>query len=77
MFKLISNNKVLIFSLSSLVVAFVIATNSSEVWTNGFDNKPDLIHTKWGLVCMSAIFTVAGVTGIGYWLLRSKDKSDK
>jgi hypothetical protein len=60
---------VLILSLLSLVIAFLLAANSSEKL--GYD---PVIATNWGFVCMSAIFTVAGVTGIGYSLLRSKDK---
>ena len=67
MFKLISNNKVFIFSLISLVGAFVLATDSALYYRQ-------FAATNWGFVCMSAIFTVAGVVGIGYWLLKSKDK---
>lgn len=64
--------KVLIFSLLSLVIAFLLAANSSEKL--GYD---PVIETNWGFVCMSAILTIAGVTGIGYSLLKSKDKSNK
>jgi ABC-type phosphate transport system permease subunit len=67
MFKLISNNKIFIFSLLSLVVAFALAMESAIY-------NEEFAETNWAFVCMSAIFTIAGVVGIGYSLLRSKDK---
>jgi hypothetical protein len=63
---------VLILSLLLLVIAFILAANSSEKL--GYD---PVIATNWGFVCMSAIFTIAGVVGIGHLLLKSKEKSDK
>jgi uncharacterized membrane protein AbrB (regulator of aidB expression) len=74
MIKLISNNKVFIFSLLSLVVAFVLAANSTTTYDL---SSPAVVETNWGFVCMSAIFTLAGVVGVGYSLLKSKDKPDK
>jgi len=62
--------KMLIFSLLSLLVAFGLAANST-IPAMSYDV---INSTNWGFVCMSAIFTLAGVVGIGYSLLRSKDK---
>jgi hypothetical protein len=66
--------KMLILSLLSLLVAFGLAANSTTT-ISGLEGYT--VVTNWGFVFMSAIFTLAGVVGIGHTLLKSQNKSDK
>jgi hypothetical protein len=68
------NYKLFILSSLLLVVAFALAANSTDTVANRAVDFA-VVETNWGFVCMSATFTVAGVKGIGYSLLRAKDKS--